>query len=441
MFDAGRSKGSTIFLGMTLLLACVVFSNDVHSVQSTPADTFVVPCKIDTYGEAWDGTLAYGLFEYNSTNTSQTADSYLVVMRTNGELLYLRKYNDSSGDYGIVKYISNDTLMFKGEPGQTTHFWNLTTNQTTDFPSVTAYHHDIEYNPITGTFLALRNYVREVNGTKVLFDTIVELNATGEVLWTWDTYDHLDLSEACPFNDTWPINGETVMDFTHCNAIQWDYNESIVYLNVRNLNTFYKINMTTGEVIWGIGEHGNFTLLDADGRRVSSLWYHSHAVREVESDVFIMFDNDYHNQTDPNDAHSRILEVTLNEQNMTAQESWSWTAPKEYWSTYWGKADRLPNGDRIGTFGTQNKQFANGMGAILVEVNPSGEIVRTYTFPSGWGIYRIEETASLSIQNNNDWGLTYPLIAFSIVAVALVTNIYLLKIKKNRNTENHPRVV
>jgi len=30
-------------------------------------------------------------------------------------------------------------------------------------------------------------------------------------------------------------------------------------------------------------------------------------------------------------------------------------------------------------------------GAVIVEVNQTGQVVRTYTFPYGWGIYRVEE--------------------------------------------------
>jgi hypothetical protein len=155
------------------------------------------------------------------------------------------------------------------------------------------------------------------------------------------------------------------------------------------LNTFYKINMTTGRIIGGCGEHGDFLLQDAGGKQVSSLWYHSHALEEVEPDTFMMFDNDFHNETNPNDGHSRILEVTLNEHNMTASETWSWAAPKDYWRPYWGKVDRLPNGDRIGTFGTQTKQYNSSIGVVLVEVNSTGGLVRTWTFPLGWGIYRV----------------------------------------------------
>jgi hypothetical protein len=318
-------------------------------------------------------------------------------MSTEGNPVLFRETQDQS--YFAVKYVSQNRILFQGEPGFYTHFWNLRTNQTTDLLKVWG-HHDIEYNPVNNTFLTLELYVKRINGVDVLFDKVVELDANGTILWSWDTYDHIPLSQVCPFNDTFPVNGEDVMDLTHSNTVQWDYKENICYLNVRNVNTFYKINMTTGKIIWACGKHGNFTLLNENGKEVSSLWYHGHSVKEVEPDVFIMFDNDYHNETNPNNSHSRIIEVTLNEKNMTAWISWSWTAPKEYWTTWGGDADRLPNGDRIGTFGTQTHFVPNSTGAALVEVNQTGEVVRTYTFPYGVGIYRIEE---IPFESFNDY--------------------------------------
>ncbi len=402
------------------MTACLVSFSVAQSVNPIAFGAFSLPCKIETYGNVWNGTLVYGLFEYNSTNPSQKLDKYLVFMTTDGEVRYLQEQAD---DDWAVKYISTDTLMYQGSA---VHFLNLATGDITDFPNIQG-HHDVEYDPITNTFLTLKNYVKTINGTRVLFDKIVELNATGGVLWTWDTYEHLDLSEACPYNDTATYNGETVMDFTHCNAVQWDYNESIVYLNVRHLNTFYKINMTTGEIIWACGEHGNFTLQNAGGKQVSSLWYHSHAIEEVEPDVFMMFDNDFHNETDPNDGHSRILEVTLNESNMTARETWSWIAPKDYWSPYWGKVDRLPNGDRIGTFGTQTKQYNSSIGAVLVEVNSTGEVVRTWTFPIGWGIYRVTVGQGEISSGGFDLKTVITGVTIGVVALTVATSVLFMR--------------
>ena len=106
--------------------------------------------------------------------------------------------------------------------------------------------------------------------------------------------------------------------------------------------------------------------------------------------MFLMFDNDLHNKTDFDNRRSRILEVTINENTMTAWASWVWTAPREKFSGYWGDADRLPNGNRLGVFGTQHHDLEGSSGAYLVEITPEGEIVREYDFQRGYGMYRCE---------------------------------------------------
>jgi len=392
---------SLAVLGTTALIVVIVFSSGMFpfhqaAVQQVAAQGFVLPCTIATFGNAWDGILAFGL------------NNYLVVMRTNGSLIDLRT---STTGYGVVKNIAQDKLLFQGEPQvdgantaptYATHIWNVASNTTQDFPYVIG-HHDIEYDPINNTFLTLQNYVRWIGNNSILFDKIVRLDPAGNVLWSWDTYDHMPLSEADPFNLTSTLNGQALIDFTHTNALDWDYNNSVIYLNVRHTNTFYKINQTTGDVIWACGQFGNFTLLDANGNKVPSLWYHSHDLKQVAPDVFTMFNNDFDNITNPNDANSQMIEVTLNEQNMTAWVNWSWTAPEQYYTTYLGATKILPNGDWIGDFGSPTHQFTENQpwnftdtGAVLIEVNPTGQMVRTITFLKGWSIYRIGVVTNLS---------------------------------------------
>jgi len=91
----------------------------------------------------------------------------------------------------------------------------------------------------------------------------------------------------------------------------------------------------------------------------------------------------------------------------------------------------LPNGDHIGVFGAQTHQFAqnkpwvgNDTGAVLVEVNPQGTVVRTYTFPAGWGIYRIDE-----ITNNSSVPVV-PEIGSALLVVLLVATLPFVLIKR-----------
>ena len=383
-------------LVVILLLSVLVLAFQQLAVQQAAAQTDNLPFTINTYGNAWNGILAFG------------ANDYLIVMNTNGTILALRS---SSSNYGVVKNIATDTLLFQGEPWNlsiqsaptyATHIWNIANNTTQDYPNVIG-HHDIDYNPINNTFLTLQNSVRQVGNNSYLFDKIVELDPSGNLLWSWDTYDHIPVTEADIYNLTSTVDNQTVIDFTHANALIWDYNNSVIYLNSRHTNTFYKINQTTGNIIWACGEFGNFTFLDTNGNAVPALWYHGHDLEQVAPDVFTMFNNDFDNVTNYNDSNSQLIEFTLNEQNMTAKENWSWTAPKQYYTTYLGAADILPNGDWIGDFGSPTHQFPENQpwnftdtGAILFEVNPAGQIVRTITFPTTWSIYRIDVVTNLS---------------------------------------------
>ena len=416
------------------------------AVRAThPSDSaFAVPVKIESFGKAWDGYLAFGLwdFPYGSAGFSLTPYSYVVVMTTKGQLLDLRtaqgQINPATwmATFAPVKYLGQDTLMFEGDPDTSTHFWNLKTNVTTDFPNVYG-HHDMIFNPATGTFLTLRSYVRQIDGKNVLMDTIVELDSSGNTLWTWDTYSdgHFGLKDECLCNDTTEVNGQTVIDLTHANSLQWNFQTNIIYMNMRALDTFCKINKTTGQTVWCLGRRGNFTLLGPDGKQVPSLWYHAHDVREVQPDVFSMFDNDYDNTTNAanpcpatfegTNAHSRMLEIKVNEQNKTAWASWSWTAPRADWTPYWGSLDELPNGDWIAAFGAEShflpgsgitSPLPNSTGAVLVEVNQKGEVVRTYTFTYGWGIYRV---VPIALQTINDYDGTVRTNDFTISLTTL----------------------
>jgi hypothetical protein len=430
-----RFKFSAVLLTqIALLVACILFSGiatalPLSVVQSAnPAvDAFKVPVTIHTYGNAWDGYLAFGLwnFPYSAAGFSLTPNAYVVVMTTKGQLLDLRTAKGAinpanwMATFAPVKYLGQDTLLFVGNPITSTHFWNLKTNATTDFPNVYG-HHDMIFNPVTGTFLTLWSSVRQIDGKNVLMDTIVELDKNGNPLWTWDTYTngHFGLNDECPCNETTIVNNQTVIDLTHANSLQWDFETNIIYMNMRALDTFCKINMTTNQTVWCLGKHGNFTLLGPNGQHVQSLWYHAHDVREVQPDVFSMFDNDYENTTnstnpcpatyEETNGHSRMLEITVNEKNMTAWTSWSWTAPREDWAPFWGSLDKLPNGDWIGAFGSMShflpgsgitSPLPDSTGAVLIEVNQKGEVVRTYTFTYGWGIYRVVPIPLQTISN------------------------------------------
>ena len=410
VFHLRKNKG-IFFTAVMFTTLCLVLSSFLPTIHSQI--TFALPCTITTTGNAWEGYIAFDLKLGSNFMGTGGNTNYFVVMDTNGTVLALR---ESDTSYGAAWNIAPDTLMFFGEPQvggansaptYETHFWNLSTGTTADFPNVIG-EHDIQYDPVNNTFLTFQQYVQPVGNNLYLIDQIVELDANGNVLWTWNPYNYIPLSDASPYNETATFNDQTVIDFTHANTLDWDYNDGVIYANFRNLNTFYKINETTGNIIWGCGEFGNFTLLGADGSQLvgpdglpPSLWYHCHTVEQVTPDVFMLFNNDFENNTNPDDCRSSLMEITLNETSMAAYANWSWEAPASYWNAYGGSIVHLPNGDFMGDFGVPTHQYTynelpdgtwdfTDTGAVFAEVNPAGQLVRTFTFPVGCYVYRVE---------------------------------------------------
>jgi hypothetical protein len=362
------------------------------------------PIPLDPVPTYEAGSLSSDL-EINVTSTSGFFDGY--------NLLAVARYNRTDGSLvnqsiiiadmdGIVvaekpnvtmvpaaEFLNTTTIIFATDASEPkASLWNFQTNVT---QSLEVYgHHSFEYNPNSNTIFTYQDYNVQINGTYYKYDYIIEVDLEGNVVWWMDTRPIMPIDWACPYSDF----AGSIVDLTHSNSIFYDPDSDVLYIHPRNLNTFYKINHTSSEVIWGLGEYGNFTLFDANGVEKDNLFYHAHAVEQVDDNTFILFDNDYHNQTDSNSKDSRILEITINQTTMTANESWSWTASDSYYAPYWGDADRLPNGNRLGVFGTITHPGAPGMGGRIVEVNAIGEVVWELNFPSSsefyHGVYRAE---------------------------------------------------
>ncbi|MFX1516628.1 MAG: aryl-sulfate sulfotransferase [Promethearchaeota archaeon] len=277
-----------------------------------------------------------------------------------------------------AKLLTPDTVLCAKDIGNkevNAVLWNITNNnvEILDFFG----HHDFEWNPNDNTYFAFLKYRIEIDGQEYMYDTIDEYTKTGKLVWSLDTRSFIPPSQWCPFQDL----DDGIADMTHSNSIFYDTEEDVFYYNPRNPNTFYKIDHNTGEVIWGLGEYGNFTLFDLHGKQKEALFYHAHALEKITENTFILLDNNFHNKTGRIMARSRILEITINETTMTANESWEWVAPREYYSACVCDADRLPNGNRLGTFGMNSHPNTN-LGARVVEVNEAGHIVWEMNFPN-----------------------------------------------------------
>ncbi len=351
------------------------------------SDSSVIPTDeldIEHSEAAFDGNNL--LVVQRKNETTRDKGLFLVIMDMEGNSLKEKKIG---GNFVLAdcsaEWINTTTILY-GTP-QGAVLWNYYTDTIKELNFIG--HHEYEYNHAADTIFTFKYDIIEIEEEIYLFDRIVEYNLTGDIVWSLHTNDFISHRQWCPYEDIFL----EAPDITHSNTLFFDEKDDVFYYNARNVNTFYKINHTNGEVIWAVGEYGNLTLLDKDGIEQQSLFYHPHAVEEVDANRFILFDNDFHDPQNPLIKQSRMLEIQVDEVAETAQEVWSWIPSVGYWSFIWGDADRLPNGNRLGVFGTHSHP-GSSYSARLVEVDEAGNIVWKMDFPKGdgysYGIYRME---------------------------------------------------
>jgi hypothetical protein len=380
------------------LVGYVVYHMFYMEQSDIPAPTIV--CYSNDY---WKGKYIFSFAQANSS-TQEIIDHYIVVMDHNGK--YVTYQNSSTHSFNYIYQLSPDEVYYYAsplrfmDPHSTTApeptIWNMQTGEKrTILEGVNIWGHH-EFLIEDDYFVTLRMIMGKG------LDTLVQLDPeTGNVTWNWSSE---------PLFQEKPCSRCPDYDWTHGNDVTVSLDKQYYYVNFRNSDSFAKIDRNTRELVWIAGHNGNFTLVE-NGVEKESLWYHSHIIKEVEPNVFIMFDNDFHNRThldtyptgeDPfavnYGGQSRLIKFAVNETTMTAEIIWSYTPDIKYFSAVFGDIDVLPNGNILGVFGTpihewdaDHEKLEEPFGAAFLEVSPDGELIREYRFPVGYSVYRVQE--------------------------------------------------
>ncbi|MFX0126402.1 MAG: aryl-sulfate sulfotransferase, partial [Candidatus Hodarchaeota archaeon] len=310
----------------------------------------------------------------------------VIIVNSKGKII--AKLENSG--HTVHKFINSTTVMMGGQEGFM-ELWNYKNDILERLP-VPGGHHDFDYNPETKTSMMLEYaFSNEMwDGKNVIYDLLSEYNWNGDLVWQWDPRIFF------PFNSSRHVSlglNESFRggaDWMHANSFVWDKSDKVIYLNVRSQDTILKINYTNKEVIWDAGRNGDFTLLNAAGKEVNSLFSHSHGLERVSSNRFIMYDNDLYNQSNPStmtlensSGHSRFLELEIDEENRIMREIWSWIPKNQsyYFPESGGDADRLPNGNTLGIFGDKGLVLNVRDPVIITEVTNDGKIAWELQIP------------------------------------------------------------
>ena len=244
---------------------------------------------------------------------------------------------------------------------------------------ITAVHHDIR-RLANGNYLMLGlvELITDDQGpnTDVLGDMILVLDNNLQVLWTWDSFEHLDVTRKAVLGETCTngLGGCVVLkapianDWTHGNALSLMTDGNILY-NSRHQDLAYKIAFANGtgdgSVIWKLGKDGDFTWKSNDPYP----WFsHAHNLDyNGTPDTISLFDNG-NTRVAQNGGNSRGQVLHIDETNRTVTPLVN--ADLGVFSAAVGSAQILSNGNLVFDAGLLPPALSR-----TIETSPTGSIV------------------------------------------------------------------
>ncbi|MBN2531503.1 MAG: aryl-sulfate sulfotransferase [Spirochaetales bacterium] len=210
-------------------------------------------------------------------------------------------------------------------------------------------HHDVEQAP-DGSYYMLSHDEISYNGYSCLFDTVLRISGSGEVLDKWSTYENLEKLREYYYPISMDLNHATRGDITsytyfHTNAFRFLPENSLGkrdrrfqkgnwLLCLRNVNLIIILDKDSKEVVWTWGKD------DLD-------WPHYPVM--LENGEILIFDNGTHRN------FSRVVQVNP----LTDEITWEYKSdpPEDFYSNFEGSAQPLPNGNILVTEARNGRVF------------------------------------------------------------------------------------
>jgi hypothetical protein len=212
----------------------------------------------------------------------------------------------------------------------------------------------------------------------------------GDLIFDWKSIDHIH-PEA--FIDGYNFDSNN-FDYVHGNAVEED-SEGNFLVSMRHTDAIYKIDRSTGEVIWVLGGSFNqFDFTNDDG------FSGQHDVRVLANGNITLFDNG-NNRIAP--RFSRVVEYEMNYLDYTATRVWEYTDEYNSYSRAMGSFRVSEDGERIIGFGFCNRPASN-----FIHLDEQDEIISELLFQDTVVSYR-------ALRSEFDFELNRPVISCSNV--------------------------
>jgi hypothetical protein len=215
--------------------------------------------------------------------------------------------------------------------------------------TVVGNHHDFVTLP-NGHLIIIAATQRNIAGTTVTADVLIDLDPNLNPVWLWNEFDHLDVNRQ-------PMG---FPDWTHTNAVIYSADDGNLIVSIRHQNWLVKVDYANGsgagDIIWKLGYQGDFTLVG--GTDPTDWFYAQHGPSFVTYNTtgkfsLALFDNG-DDRVFPSGVtcgtagapaclYSAVPLLQLDENAMTATLDFHPTAPT--YSFFGGNAAVLKNGN------------------------------------------------------------------------------------------------
>lgn len=336
-------------------------AGQIRTINGVTVPSDFPEIQVTRYSETAPGKIFFG-------STFGSIGNYLVILENDGTPAFYRRFpshSNGSGEFRVQP--GNRLTAFFYQPRYyimfDQHYNQIDTLQCGHGYLTDA--HELQIRPDGHKFFICLDPQKVdmsqiVSGgnpnATVLGNHVQEVDAGGNVVFEWRSWDHFDITDAIHEN----LRSSNI-DYVHMNSVAVDYDGHLI-ISSRHLDEVTKINHETGGVIWRLGgRHNQFQFLN-DPYEPS----YQHHARPVpgEPDHYTLFDNGNHRSP----PFSRAVEYRLDTEAMTAEKVWEFRYTPDIYSNMMGNAQRLHNGN---TF----INWSNWPPGFACEVNPAGDVL------------------------------------------------------------------
>jgi Arylsulfotransferase (ASST) len=201
--------------------------------------------------------------------------------------------------------------------------------------------------------------------------------ATGKVLFSWNSAEHVPYSQS---EQPLPSSPSTPWDWFHINAVKLDSAGNLL-IDARDTWTTYDVSLPGGKILWQLGgKDSSFKLQAAPGQVLDSaneIFAWQHDPQAIGNDEFTFFDNE--SSGTPLLPYSRAITVKLNFPSHTATLLSSDNQPEGLSAASQGNAQTTANGDLF---------VGWGILPYISEFDSNGNLLFNAEFPAGVNTYR-----------------------------------------------------